>query len=34
MEVRAKTAVVCYELGEDAVWPEGEGLSVEDGGNE
>ena len=26
--------VVCQELGEDVVWSEGEGRTVEDGGNE
>ena len=26
--------MVCQELCEDVVWPEGEGLPVEDGGNE
>jgi hypothetical protein len=25
--------VVCYELCEEVIWPEGEGQSVEDGGN-
>ena len=26
--------MVCWELCEDVIWPEGEGHSVEDGGNE
>ena len=26
--------MICWELCEDVVWPEGEGHSVEDGGNE
>ena len=30
---RAKAAVVCWELCEEVIWPEGKGQSVEDGGN-
>jgi hypothetical protein len=34
MEVGGKEAVVCYELCEEVVWPEGKGRSVEDRGNQ